>query len=228
MNVHVASHSRAYRRDLAIRFIIAIIGFAPITALAAAIFGFGSLWSAVMILVLPGAAMLAELLWLKPHYRTIAVSGFVFGLIAVTLYDLFRVPWVLSGLWGDFIPKIGQWLLEDDHAHPTIGYLYRYIGDGGGLGMAYVAIYPLLHRFIPNRVLSGLLYGVFVWACLMATLLVAPHAQEKLFSLTPLKVTLSLCGHLIYGGTLGVLMGNARALALTHAAPQTAYEPARA
>src|SRR5579872_5556148 len=62
MNVHVASHSRAYRRDLAIRFIIAVIGFAPITALAAAIFGFGSLWSAVMILVLPGAAMLAELL----------------------------------------------------------------------------------------------------------------------------------------------------------------------
>jgi len=156
-------------------------------------------------------------LWLKPQYRTIAISGFIFGLIAVTIYDAFRVPFILTGVWGDFIPKIGIWLVGDHKAHPLVGYLYRYIGDGGGMGIAYVAIYPLLIRIFAKPIASGLAYGVFIWCGLMATIALAPHGAEELFPLTPVNVTLSLTGHLIYGGVLGALMGNARARALTHA-----------
>jgi hypothetical protein len=209
---------RSVRRDIAIRLVIAAVGFAPVTALAAAIFlSDESLATTVLVLVLPGAAVLVELLWLKPNYRTIAVSGFAFGLVAVTVYDLFRLPFMLAGIWPDFIPRIGVWLTGDAHAPPLIGYLYRYIGDGGGMGMGFVAIYPLLHRLVAKPIFAGLLYGVGIWCGLIATLVLAPHAPVMLFPLTPLTFTLSLSGHIVYGAVLGVLMGSSRARSLTHA-----------
>lgn len=218
---------RSVRRDIGIRFVIAAVGFAPVTALAAAIFlGEESLATTVLALVLPGAAVLAELLWLKPNYRTIAASGFVFGLIAVTVYDLFRLPFMLAGLWPDFIPRIGIWLTGDAHAHPVIGYLYRYIGDGGGMGMGFVAIYPILHRLVAKPILAGLVYGIGIWCGLIATLVFGPHAQTMLFALTPLSFTLSLCGHVVYGAVLGALMSSARARSLTRAGPP--HQPAAA
>ena len=217
-----AAPDRGISRGRAIRFLIAAVGFAPVTALAAAIFlGDESLPTTVLVLVLPGATALAELLWLKPHYRTIAFSGFVFGLIAVTLYDLFRLPFILAGLWQDFIPRIGMWLIPGGHPHPIVGYIYRYVGDGGGMGMGYVALYPLLRRLFRQNVVSGVAYGVFIWCGLIATLILAPRGQEMLFRLTPLSVTLSLCGHLVYGATLGLLIGSDRASALVGATRRT-------
>lgn len=211
---------RSVHRDIAIRIVIAAVGFAPVTALAAAIFlGEESLATTVLALVLPGVAVLAELLWLKPNYRTIAVSGFVFGLIAVTVYDLFRLPFLLAGLWPDFIPRIGIWLTGDAHAPPIVGYLYRYIGDGGGMGMGFAAIYPILHRLVAKPMLAGIVYGVGIWGSLIATLDFAPRAHVMLFALTPLTFTLSLSGHLVYGAVLGALMGSERARSLTRAGP---------
>jgi hypothetical protein len=166
-------------------------------------------------MVLPAAVALAELLWLKRAYRAIAVTGFVFGLIAVALYDLFRVPFIMAGIWGDFIPSIGTWLVPDGNPHPIIGYLYRYIGDGGGMGMGFVALYPLLRRMIGNPILCGIGYGIFIWGGLLATLFLAPRGQELLFHATPLILTLSGTGHVIYGAVLGALMKRASAPALT-------------
>ena len=197
-----------------IHLVIAAVGFAPVTALAAALCGDAELQTTVAVLVLPCVAALAELMWLKPNYRTIALSGFIFGLIAVTLYDLFRLPFILSGVWPDFIPRIGTWLINDGNPHPIVGYLYRYIGDGGGLGMGFVALYPFLKRVSKNSVIVGLVYGVAIWCGLIATLLIAPNGQTDLFRITPLSLTLSLSGHLVYGGVLGILIGNARVRAL--------------
>jgi hypothetical protein len=182
------------------------------------------LQTTVAVLVLPCVTALAELMWLKPGYRTIAISGFIFGLVAVTLYDLFRLPFILAGLWPDFIPHIGTWLINDGNPHPVVGYLYRYIGDGGGLGMGFVALYPFLKQLTGNSVIGGLVYGVGIWCGLIATLLVAPHGQEYLFRITPLSLTLSLSGHLVYGGVLGILIGSVRARALMRI--QTEWRPA--
>lgn len=199
-------------------------GFAPVTALAAALFGDAELQTTVAVLVLPCVTALAELMWLKPRYRTIAISGFIFGLVAVAMYDLFRLPFILTGVWSDFIPRIGTWLINDGNPHPVVGYLYRYIGDGGGLGMGFVALYPFLKRLTGNSVIGGLVYGIGIWCGLIATLLIAPHGQEDLFRITPLSLTLSLSGHLVYGGTLGILIGSARARTLMRI--QTEWQPA--
>ena len=40
-----------------------------------------------------------------PNYGKLALKGLFIGLIAVFLYDCMRVPFILAGVWGDFIPK---------------------------------------------------------------------------------------------------------------------------
>ena len=212
------------QRSQTIRLVIAAVGFAPVTALAASVVGDAELYTTAAVLVLPCLAALAELMWLKPSYRTIVLSGFIFGLVAVTIYDLFRLPFILTGIWPDFIPKIGMWLINDGKPHPIVGYLYRYIGDGGGMGMAFVALYPFLRRLSANSFVCGIVYGIGIWAGLIATVLIAHHGQEYLFRITALSLTLSLAGHLIYGGVLGLLIGNERARHLLRV--ETEWQPA--
>lgn len=49
-----------------------------------------------------------------------------------------RAIFILTGAWGDFIPKIGMWLLNTHQPDWLIGYLWRYIGDGGFMALAFV------------------------------------------------------------------------------------------
>jgi hypothetical protein len=49
------------------------------------------------------------------------------------------------------------------------------------------------------RILLGVGYGVAIWSCLMAILLVSQRAQSLMFAVMPLTVLFSLGGHLIYG-----------------------------
>lgn len=184
---------------------IAAAGFAPITALSVAVFGIAQLPLAALALIPPAIVVLVAVLVFSPQYREASLRGFVFGLVAVTAYDAFRLPFMVSGIWHDFIPRIGMWLLGDGRLHPIVGYAYRYIGDGGGMGLTFAVLYPLISPRRLGAVVAGVVYGVMIWACLMGTLLLAPHGQEMMFVLTPLSTTLSLGGHLIYGGVLGFL-----------------------
>jgi hypothetical protein len=184
---------------------IAAAGFAPITALSLAVFGIAQLPLATVVLIPPAVVVLLAVLVLSPQHRAASLRGFIFGLVAVTAYDAFRLPFMVSGIWHDFIPRIGMWLLGDGRLHPIVGYAYRYIGDGGGMGLTFAVLYPLVNPRRLGALATGVVYGVAIWACLMGTLVLAPRGQEMMFVLTPLSVTLSLGGHLIYGGVLGLL-----------------------
>lgn len=203
-------------------------GMAPIGALSLSIFGVWTLPTGALVLVAP--AILGSLLVgsLYPTYGRLALKGFCFGLIAVTLYDCTRIPFVVTGLWGDFIPKIGGWLLSQSEPQWALGYLWRYIGNGGGMGMAFTVPYTLwlahhhqlisgkrqqLHLKLSNplptiAIATG--YGVLIWCCLLITLLLSAHGEEMLFRLTPLSFVLSLVGHLVFGAVLGLLIADQR------------------
>jgi hypothetical protein len=60
------------------------------------------------------------------------------GLIAVFLYDCMRVPFIITGIWGDFIPKINMWLFNTSQPNWVVGYIWRYVGDGRFMGMASI------------------------------------------------------------------------------------------
>lgn len=126
-----------------------------------------------------------------------ALQGLVSGIIAVTLYDALRLSFVFAGLWHDFIPGIGKLLLHNPRAHWIVGYAWRFILNGGGLGIPFVMLSWKGWK-------AGIGYGIFVCACLFATLAFSEHAQNILFKLTPLSVAMALAGHLVYGAALGL------------------------
>jgi hypothetical protein len=138
-----------------------------------------------------------------------AGRGFVYGLVAVTAYDAVRIPMVIAGIWPDFIPRLGGWIIGHGDANVLVGYTWRYLGDGGGIGLAFFAVcgligvwkYPALAQ---RPIQLGVGYGVFIWSGLIATVALTSHGSEMLFPLTPLSLGLSLLGHLIYGSVLGI------------------------
>src|SRR5690349_19040250 len=101
-----------YKYALAIVYFM--IGFAPITALAAALFDWLPLKISFLGLVVP-AIVGFILLGLKiPALGRLSLKGLGLGLAAVTIYDLARLPFLITGIWKDFIPNIGELLLGPD------------------------------------------------------------------------------------------------------------------
>jgi hypothetical protein len=181
------------------------IGFAPITALAISLMGWLPLSISAPLMVGPAAALGLLLGVIFPRYGWLALKGFGIGVVAVACYDALRVPFIVLGIWGDFIPNIGKWLLNSPNPNWWVGYLYRYVGDGGGMGMAFVVAYALLRPKV-RCWLAAIGFGITVWGCLMLTLLLAPGGQDLMFRLTPVSFTLSLLGHAVYGAAIGVTL----------------------
>lgn len=124
------------------------------------------------------------------------------GLLAVLIYDCSRWPFVAAGVMHDFIPAIGDWLLQREGAHPLVGYVWRFAGNGGGMGLSYAILLSFL-RPRGHYVLWGLVYGLWVFANLLVTLLVFPDATSYLFPITATNFSIGLLGHVVYGLVLG-------------------------
>ncbi|GEL18442.1 hypothetical protein [Pseudonocardia asaccharolytica] len=190
-----------------------VLAGVPLLAISAQVFGFLPMRAAAALIIVPLVIVIALLSLFAPHSSDrIAVSGFLWGMAACVVYDVFRLDTVyLLGLWGDFIPTMGSWVTGGrpgawDGA--MVGYLWRYIGDSGGIGIAFFILAVaagLGRRRRRVAVLAGVGFAVApVWAGLIATVALAPRGQELMFPLTATTVTLSLVGHLIFGVVLGL------------------------
>jgi len=105
--------------------------------------------------------------------------------------------------WQDFIPKIGGWLIGENEEF-TLGYLWRYIGNGGGLGITFFVLISFLKKR-RNYIIQGILFGLFVCLCLDITLLISPNSESMMFAISPLTIIGGTVGHFVYGLTLGLL-----------------------
>lgn len=184
-----------------ILLVFAIMGFVPIGCLCGALFGILPLHLTVRWVVLPATLLtvLVALCYRDAGRR--ALGGLLAGIAATLIYDTARMGFVAAGLWGDFIPVIGQLALDDPAASPFWGYGYRYLYDGGAMGITF-AMLPWWRSWR-----WGLAFGVSVCLCLFGTLLLAPGAQDLLFVLSPATAATALVGHVIYGSALGWLLG---------------------
>lgn len=187
------------------------IGFSPISALALSLMGICTLPFASLVLVIPALVIAIGLSCHHPGYGRLMLRGFLMGIIAVTCYDGVRIPFTMAGWMDDFIPTIGVMLVGEGDHHAIVGYLWRYLGNGGGMGMAFVGAFALMRgHFRALRLLgerkSALLFGCFVWACLIVTLKISPQGEEMMFVMTPTSLLLSFIGHLVFGATLGWLV----------------------
>ena len=164
------------------------VGMSPVTALSLTILGLWTLPIGMLLLVAPSAALGVACAVRHSYCRRLALKGLMFGVMAVFLYDCMRVPFIWFGWWGDFIPKIGGWLLATAQPNWLVGYLYRYIGDGGFMGSAFTSIYAYFLGGMDKKrtVMSGIIFGVLIWVGLLINVVATVRGAEMLFKLTPI------------------------------------------
>lgn len=190
-----------------------LLAAVPLLAISAQVFGALEMRSALAWLIVPAVIVVVGLALFAPHpVDRILTAGLLWGVVGCMLYDLFRLDTVyVLGWWGDFIPTMGSWVTGGapggwDGA--VVGYLWRYVGDGGGIGITFFALAAAIgleRRSRRDAVLTAVAFAVFpVWAGLIGTVALAPRGEDMLFPLTPVTVTLSLIGHLIFGVVLGL------------------------
>jgi hypothetical protein len=184
-----------------------VLASTPLLAISAEVFGVVSLRTVSSMFLLPVLGILAVLVVFKPDRidRT-AFAGFTWGLAACAGYDSFRLPSVYGfHLWGDFFGRIGGWETGTSSNY-LAGYLWRYLGDGAGIGVVvFIQAAALGAASWPRRHVVGFTVAFAVcpvWAGLVLTDGLAP-AGRALFPLNATTLALSLIGHLIYGAILG-------------------------
>jgi hypothetical protein len=210
-HVDVFAHGRAA--------VLLLSGAAPVSAIPLFVMGWVRLDDAALFGVLPLAVIALALLIRRSPEATWAARGLIAGIVAVLAYDAVRMPLVWLDVWPDFIPRLGGWVTGEGGTDAVVGYGWRWIGDGGGIGLAFfvfcgvlLAIRPALVTTRPVLLAVG--YGVVVWAGLIATVLIPSRGEMLLFRITPATLVLSLVGHLVYGTVLGLFLR-------THVRPAT-------
>lgn len=180
----------------------------PVLAISAHVFWSVSLLTVVWSVLLPLAVGLVAVVVRRPDGSDrLLLAGFLWGLMACAGYDAFRLPTIYAvHWWNDFFGSVGGWATASD-SNFVVGYLWRYVGDGGGIAVAFFALAATLGAAkwrTRTTIVFAVAYAVTpVWSGLVLTDLLAPRGRE-LFPLSATTLVLSLAGHLIYGAILGV------------------------
>ena len=173
-------------------------GFAAITSLGAALAGLAKLPYLFPFAVSPAYAIMLLIGLRYPAWGKRALLGLLAGMIATGVYDILRIGLMFAGLWGDPIPSIGRLATGDPNIAWYWGYVWRFVGNGGGMGVAFA--------MLPWRgVKLGIAYGTAVCLGLVAILYFFPVAQLHFFALTPPTAAGGMAGHWVYGAVLGWL-----------------------
>jgi hypothetical protein len=173
-------------------------GFVAITSLGAALAGLVPLPYLFHFAVIPAYAIMALIGLRYPAWGKRALLGLLAGMIATGVYDILRIGLMFAGLWGDPIPSIGRLATGDPNIAWYWGYVWRFVGNGGGMGVAFA--------MLPWRgVKLGIAYGTAVCLGLVALLYFFPIAQLHFFALTPPTAAGGMAGHWVYGAVLGWL-----------------------
>jgi hypothetical protein len=202
---------RPSKWEIARLVLVLVLASMPILGISVDVFGLVS-QATTSVVVIALTAVLGAIVTFAPHRMDMMVGrGLIAGMVACIVYDgarLFAVH--VLGLMGDFIPVMGSWVTgePDTAGSAAVGYVWRYIGDGGGLGVAFfvVAFALGIDRWSNvQAVLAAVAFAVFpTWAGLMATVALAPRGEEMMFPLNTATVTITLIGHLIFGLVLGL------------------------
>jgi hypothetical protein len=173
-------------------------GFAAITSLGVALSGAVPLPYGFHYAVIPAYTVMLLVGLRHPAWGKRALLGLVAGMIATGIYDVLRIGLMFAGLWADPIPTIGKLALADPNAYWLWGYVWRFLGNGGGMGLAFA--------MLPWRsVRLGIAYGSSICLGLFGLLYFWPVSQQHFFPLTPLTATGAMAGHWVYGAVLGWL-----------------------
>ncbi|MFS8095573.1 hypothetical protein LFM09_00375 [Lentzea alba] len=187
----------------ALRHLIFVVaGASPVLAIAAHAFGFLKMEDAAPFIVVPAVIAATVMIIARVPETPGAVRGLLGGLLGVAAYDAVRIPFVIAGIWPDFIPQMGAWIYGGEGENLLLGYFWRWLGDGGGMGIIF-GLACALTNWRKRLTLTGVGYGIFIWSGLIGTIALSAYGSTVLFPITPLNFVASLVGHLVYGSVLG-------------------------
>lgn len=185
-----------------VRLAFLILGPAAVIGLSVSYAQLMPLRVVFVIYVLPAYLIMLVLGVIYPEWGKRAAVGFGAGIAATVVYDLVRLALVVALGLPDPIPHIGVlWLGADTVAHGDlwwVGYLWRFFGNGAGLGIAYAMLPKWWFSFK-----GGWLYGDLVGLGMFATLFFFPVAQAHLFILNFTVMINGILGHWAYGMAIG-------------------------
>jgi hypothetical protein len=134
----------------------------------------------------------------SPH--TWILQGAIAGVLAAVAYDLYRLPFVLSGapLFSVF-PRFGELLLggtEPRWLVHTVGWTYHF-SNGAALGIMFLAMASF---FRP----PSLFWGAVTWALFVeGMLLLTPYSAFFGLRLDARFLFMTASAHLVFGLVLG-------------------------
>jgi hypothetical protein len=186
--------------DVGARLTCAACGSAPILMLSTAYAKFAPLSRLLVFVVLPAYGVILLLGMLLPEVGRAAGTGFLGGIVAVLAYDLTRLALSYSQGGSDPIPHIGIMLMGDGTPW-WVGYLWRTLGNGAGLGVVFAVLVPR-SWWGPKL---GLVYASMIGLGMLGFLSLFPVAQTQLFKVSWQTMVNSSLGHATYGLVLGVM-----------------------
>lgn len=181
------------------RLFLCLVGFLPVTLIAASTFGVFGLRDLASHLMVPAVVVTVFVAGRHRNAGSLVLRAMLVGAIATGMYDLVRFSFIWTGLMHvDPIPHIGVAL----HLHPSwvVGYLWRYCLNGAGLSVAFFSLGL-------KRVRQGLAFGFFVAMGLITVIIISPHASQELWALSVTSVSMIILGHLTFGAGLACVSG---------------------
>lgn len=197
------------------RLVLAGAGAVPVSLIGLSAFDWLGLRTLTGLVLLPAVAAVVVILVRVPASRVLVATALSAGVVATFVYDLFRWSFLVVGwMERDPIPHIGTAL----GAEPgwTVGYLWRFIGNGGGLAIVFLALGG-------SGLRAGVGHGLLICSGLLAVLAWSPNGEEMLFPFDLATVVMATVGHVVYGAVLGLLVDRLAAARATRRSP----EPAR-
>lgn len=179
------------------RLVLAFVGATPVSLIGLSTFGVVGLKTLAIAVLVPGLGALSVIVARNRVSGSMVTRGVAAGLIATLLYDMIRW-WFLGAGWMDRdpIPHIGTSL--DLAPGWLFGYLWRFVGNGGGLAVVFVVSGA-------RGIVRGVAFGLLVCSGLFGVLVFSPHGQDVLFPLVPATIVVAVVGHVVYGAVLGAL-----------------------
>jgi hypothetical protein len=194
-------------KELYVRLAFAALGPSAILGLSISYAQLAPLGLVFLAFVLPAYLVMLILGFMFPAWGKRALFGFSAGVLATILYDVVRLGIAFAVGAPDPIGHIGELLLGaplyNGGEYWWAGYLWRFFGNGAGMGIVYAMLPPWFHN-----VKGGLIYGEFVGMGMFALLFFAPVSQFHLFILNPVVIVAGIVGHWAYGATLGLIFSH--------------------
>lgn len=190
-------------RTFWVRAAFMVLGPAAILGLSMAYAQLLPLRVAFVLYVLPSYLTMAVLGVIYPEWGKRALVGFSAGVLATVAYDVARMVLVVALGLPDPIPHIGAlWIGQAavDGNQWWIGYLWRFFGNGGGMGI----VYAMLPKWWFD-LKGGWLYGDAVGMGMFVLLFLSPLSQLHLFALNYIVLVNGILGHWAYGLALGYI-----------------------